>query len=397
MASIEEINDRMSELDIDTEENEELCFDVGGEEESNKFDLCLVGRFLTEKTINVKAMRSKLADVWRPAMGVNIKELRMGLFLFQFYHKDDIMWVQKGGPWSFDGSVLVLNSIAAGEDPLKVSLVEVNFWIQIHDLPSGFMSEAVGMQLGNFFGTFMEYDPKNDSSIWRECMRIRIKVDVRKPLKRKKKIKGRNGSEFIVQCKYERLGDFCFSCGMISHTERFCQRKFAPQGGEISNEWGAWLRAPPRRAGGNGSSKWLREENDVEWASRYGKNNRMPDFSGTQNRGVVQVGDQSRIFREREVGNMTIQEGLRKSNDKAILMEGNSNTTSFLNGPRTEELDGLDIEERKRKRLGPVITDHMETEGGVLPLNDSDLSKLDCSESSNTTLATLAMQASRAL
>lgn len=111
----------------------------------------------------------------------------------------------KGGPWTFDNAMLVLKSIALGEDPLKVSLNEVNFWIQIHELPSGFMSESVGRQLGNFFGTFMEYDPNNNTSIWRECMRIRIRVDVRKPLKRKKKIIRKYGSEFIVLCKYERL------------------------------------------------------------------------------------------------------------------------------------------------------------------------------------------------
>lgn len=96
MATAEDIDVRMAEMDIDAEENEELCFDEEIEKVSNKFDMCLVGRFLTEKNINTKAMKSKLADVWRPATGINIKELKNGVFLFQFYHKDDISWVQKG-------------------------------------------------------------------------------------------------------------------------------------------------------------------------------------------------------------------------------------------------------------------------------------------------------------
>lgn len=99
----------------------------------------------------------------------------------------------------------------------------LNIWIQVHDLPAGFMSEAVGKQLGNFFGEFLLYDEKNNSSIWRECMRLKIRIDVRKPLKRKKKVIKKDGQEFVVTCKYERLGDFCFSCGgVVSHTERFC-------------------------------------------------------------------------------------------------------------------------------------------------------------------------------
>lgn len=40
---------QMAELDIDKEENEELILDDGVEEEINRFNLCLVGRFLTEK------------------------------------------------------------------------------------------------------------------------------------------------------------------------------------------------------------------------------------------------------------------------------------------------------------------------------------------------------------
>lgn len=139
----------------------------------------------------------------------------------------------------FDNAMMILEEIAAGEDPLKVSLWFLNIWIQIHDLPMGFMMQTVGKQLGNFFGVFLEYDSKNNSSIWRECMRVRIWLDVRKPLKRKKKIIRKDGSNFTVTCKYERLGDFCFSCGMVTHTERFCRRNLEKRGSEGERDWGS--------------------------------------------------------------------------------------------------------------------------------------------------------------
>lgn len=53
-------------------------------------------------------MKSKLADIWCPAMGINIKDIDQGLFLFQFYHKEDMYWVLWGGPWSFDNTMIVL-------------------------------------------------------------------------------------------------------------------------------------------------------------------------------------------------------------------------------------------------------------------------------------------------
>lgn len=41
----------------------------------NRFDLCLDGRFLTKKSINVRATKTMLVDLWKPAMGINIKDL----------------------------------------------------------------------------------------------------------------------------------------------------------------------------------------------------------------------------------------------------------------------------------------------------------------------------------
>lgn len=60
-------------------------------------------------------------------------------------------------------------------------------WVQVHDLPIGFMSKVVGNHLGNFIGEFLEYDEKNNTGVWRAFMRIRVKIGVRVPLKKEKK------------------------------------------------------------------------------------------------------------------------------------------------------------------------------------------------------------------
>lgn len=253
MAQYQDIDVQMAELDIESEENDKFVFADEVVEVTNKFDQCLVGRFLKEKTLNVRAMKAILADIWKPTMVINIKEIEEGIFLFQFYHSKERQWVLDGGPWSFDNAMLIIQAIPPGEQPLKVPLWYINFWIKIHDLPAGFMSEMVGKQLGNFFGKFMEYGPKNNSSIY---MRIRNRLDVRRPLKKKKKITKKDGSDFIVLCKYERLGEFCLSCGMITHTERFCRKNMKNKEESTVRDWGSRLRAPPRRVALQGKSNW---------------------------------------------------------------------------------------------------------------------------------------------
>lgn len=239
MAGEEEINHCMASLGIEEEENEGFILEGDIDEEVNKYELCLVGRLLTEKSINVRAMKSKIADVWRPSMGLTIKEIDQGLFLFQFYRKEDKQWVQNGGPWSFDNAMLALEEVRTGQNPVDVKPCFLSIWVQIHNLPVGYMQETVGKQLGNFFGEFLEYGAENSASIWRDCMRVQIRIDVRKPLKRKKKIIKKDGQEFTVICKYERLGEFCFTCGMVNHTDRFCRKTVGNDEAEGGKEWGS--------------------------------------------------------------------------------------------------------------------------------------------------------------
>lgn len=80
--------------------------------------------------------------------------------------------------------------------------------------------------------------------------------------------------------KYEKLGDFCFICGVLLHTERFYKKKLDADGSSITREWEGWLRAPSRRCAGGGKSKWLRDEYDGDWGCKDGKDNIKHQFSG---------------------------------------------------------------------------------------------------------------------
>lgn len=396
MARYHDIESQMASLDIEEEENESFVLEEDVEEGSNRYELCLVGRFLTEKTINLRAMKTKMADVWKPAMGISIKELEQGIYLFQFFHKEDMQWVAKGGPWTFDNVMLAMEYVAPYDDPVKVPLWFVNIWIQIHELPMGFMTEAVGKQLGNFFGEFIEYDSKNNTSIWRECMRVRIRLDVRKPLKRKKKIVKKDGSEFTVTCKYERLGEFCFLCGLVSHTDRFCRKFIDKRGIGGEKEWGVWLKAPPRRAANQSQSRWLRDEGDDTWGVKIGGQSSYHDYRDNINSNEgIQVTERSNSRR------------LVNTEKTAIIsakqMAGYNTNSNLLFEINEEENSGLKIDERKRRREDPSILGRMDIDMGLsstgphiqVQTNEADISTGDLAASTSSIEAELAKQASR--
>jgi hypothetical protein len=133
-------------------------------------------------------------------------------------------------------------------------------WVQVHDLPVGLMKEKVGTTLANYIGAFLEYDKNNNSSFWRQYMRIRVKINVQAPLKKDTKVMDKEGKWCTVKFKYEKLGIFCFVCGVMGHTENKCEVRFAMEVDDGTRQWSADIRADSRRQGGRLTSRWLKEE-----------------------------------------------------------------------------------------------------------------------------------------
>ncbi|KAH1056793.1 hypothetical protein J1N35_034858 [Gossypium stocksii] len=200
-----------------------------------------------------------MVSLWHPVRGAQIRDLGEKMYLFQFFHVMDMNRVLKGSLWTFNNHLLVLHRLQCGEDPLKVRLIYTHFWVQVHDVPVGLFSEKLAAQLGNFLRSFLEYDCANLGKENRNYMRIRVQMDIRRPLKRKKQVMFNICSYIRFRCK--RLSLFYFYCGRLRHNDSFCEAKmllgveFAELGWDLS------LRAQSRRALSI-NSVWLREESN---------------------------------------------------------------------------------------------------------------------------------------
>jgi hypothetical protein len=79
-------------------------------------------------------------------------------------------------------------------------------------------------------------------------------------LKKETKVKDIEGKWCTVKFKYEKLGIFCFVCGVMGRAENKCEVRFAMEHDDGRREWSAEIRAENRRQGGKFTSRWLREE-----------------------------------------------------------------------------------------------------------------------------------------
>ncbi|KAM6597601.1 uncharacterized protein LOC115718091 [Cannabis sativa] len=191
-----DLNEQYAQISLDDEEEGIL---IGGEEEGEEFAFddrwCLVGKFLTGRTLDFDPMRHIMASLWQPGKGVYIRELDTNRYLFQFYHELDVQSVVDGSPWTFNKCPLVFHRLRKGEDPKVVHLHKMDFWVQLHDLKSGFMLERVVKSAGEYIGGYAKSDPKNFNGIWRDYLQVRATIDVNKPLKQRMKLCKENGAD----------------------------------------------------------------------------------------------------------------------------------------------------------------------------------------------------------
>lgn len=117
-------------------------------------------------------------------------------------------------------------------------------WLRIINLPIGFKNEKVAKKIGNNLGEFLEMDTNRNDTYWGNSIRIRVKLDISKPLRRGFMLRSEESEKaYWVTIRYERIPEFCFQCGIIGHVAKECKGKGCNEEENNSNfEFGMWMR-----------------------------------------------------------------------------------------------------------------------------------------------------------
>ncbi|MBA0756104.1 hypothetical protein Gogos_022415 [Gossypium gossypioides] len=88
---------------------------------------------------------------------------------------------------------------------------------------------------------------------WTEYIRVKIKIDVSKPLRRVVYHVGGEEKEIVCAIKYERVRTFCYICGIMGHSTQKCDKRVEHlESGKNSFQFGSWLRV---QVNGNGQAR----------------------------------------------------------------------------------------------------------------------------------------------
>lgn len=207
----------------------------------------LVAKFFTKRVINVEAVTRTFK--WLSEKGFSARDLSENLMLFEFENLADLERVLLHEPWSYDKSLVAFCKLEGEAEPETVVFDCATFWVQIHNLSVLALKKDIAQALGKSIGKVLRTSETDEETGGGRIMRVRVQVDLSKPLCRGHKLGLANGGEWWVSFKYERLPNFCYWCGILSHGEKDCDLWLKNQETLRREDqgYGMWLRAEMER------------------------------------------------------------------------------------------------------------------------------------------------------
>lgn len=109
------------------------------------------------------------------------------------------------------------------------------------------MHERTARMIGTKIGVLHENQFSKRSIYNNRFLKIRVDIDIGKPIPPEYFFNKGNAGEVWIQFKIEKLSDLCFTCGMIMHTIGRCKFQtsatVSTSNGISAKVYGPWIRA----------------------------------------------------------------------------------------------------------------------------------------------------------
>lgn len=239
-----------------------------------------VGKLFSEKLAHPDSLEQALGRIWCPMRGIECKGLGENKFLFTFHQATGKKKALDEGPWNLSKELLVVTDLDESKtlDELEFSFTPI--WVQVLQLPLGMMNSETAEAIGDEIGEFMDVDTDDGKKAVGRFLRIKVRIDIRKPLMRGVTvIADSNGVERWCPVAYEHLPDFCYICGLLGHIDKLCDIAWE-KGKPLPYDRSLRVFPPKKKgtleAGGRGGSNSM-----LPWRSNSGGSGSRGSLSGS--------------------------------------------------------------------------------------------------------------------
>jgi hypothetical protein len=185
--SDDHVSEMMGRLRLTAAEAEAVVLDDGGDEIPVHSKWALVGKVLSPTILHISTISSALRPAWGNPRGLLLNQAGDNLFVAEFEKKADLDRVRNGPPWVVGTRAVLLEDFNVDLKPRDMIFDRLRLWVRILNLPFGYMQKKWGTVIASpidIAGSVPVVDCDNTGRCWGSYMRVRVEVDVDKPLRR---------------------------------------------------------------------------------------------------------------------------------------------------------------------------------------------------------------------
>ncbi|KAK6163027.1 hypothetical protein DH2020_002868 [Rehmannia glutinosa] len=232
--------EEMRKTKVTSEDKVKLGSDIV-KRETDRIQGCLLAKVFSNKPIHRDTFKQQMPKILQTSKPVEIESVGENLFIMEFRSIVDKRRTLTEGPWNFHRNLVLFQEIQGLQNPRSVTFEKIDIWVQLHNLPIAFMNRNILEMIGSKIGLILEIDEGEGGNFWGRFARIRVRIDLGKPLKKFVSVQvEQEKDEVIVLLVYERLPDYCYACGRIGHVHKDCTEE---ETNKDEFQFGPWLKA----------------------------------------------------------------------------------------------------------------------------------------------------------
>lgn len=190
-------------------------------------------------------MEETFSRVWRLNDTGAFEKVERDTLLVNFGSQMDKERVVEGGPWTFEGTALLIQQWEPGMSGEDFECKTINSWVRLYKLPFEYRRKEYAIAFAGLAGAVIEkitYGEGHNGDGSQEYMQVRVKLDITNPIMQGFFLRREGRRPLWIPMKYVKLPNLCFTCGRFTHETRLCRIHSTGQ----EKEFGNWLRADDR-------------------------------------------------------------------------------------------------------------------------------------------------------
>ncbi|KAL2895938.1 hypothetical protein RDABS01_000472 [Bienertia sinuspersici] len=163
---------------------------------------------------------------WLKLGPIIVQKISRRLFIFHCILEDDKRSFLHHATACFHASLVIFKDWQEDRALRDYKFAESAMWVRVEGIPALANHTSIALNILNRVGVTIFLDPNTKTDKPQRSTRVRVWLDLRKPLIPGVFLGLDNGTTKWVDIRYEGVFVFCKKCGMIGHKDLYCRTPF---------------------------------------------------------------------------------------------------------------------------------------------------------------------------